>query len=201
MIRFTFAFAALLAMCATSNAAVRTFATDLAGASVTDSTFELAGNWFVTGPDDTFDLPGDIISKATIAYTAQGGDTIPSGNYDLSRVDYFGPGDLLFITFTNGTYGDGASDDLLFRVDATAFGFVSGGDLPDSSSSAFDVDTRANFDSNDVFSGSYRPSGPYAGVTATIGTAAVPEPSAFAFGGLALAVTGAGRWARRRFFA
>jgi hypothetical protein len=35
----------------------------------------------------------------------------------------------------------------------------------------------------------------------TIGTAAVPEPSAFGFGALALAVTGAGRWVRRRYFA
>ena len=32
----------------------------------------------------------------------------------------------------------------------------------------------------------------------TIGTVAVPEPSAFAFGGLAVVATGIGRWIRRR---
>jgi hypothetical protein len=34
----------------------------------------------------------------------------------------------------------------------------------------------------------------------TIGTA-IPEPSAFGYGALALVLAGAGRWARRTFFA
>jgi hypothetical protein len=44
-------------------------------------------------------------------------------------------------------------------------------------------------------------SGTISSASITIGTAAIPEPSAFGFGALALAVTGLGRWLRKRFFA
>ena len=195
MIRFTFAFAALLAMCATSNAAVRTFATDYTGGgvvSVTDGDFELSSNWFAGIPADSAD-GADVLSTAQVTLSSPlGSIPLPSGVYDLSRVDFDGAS-VTYITFSQGGYG---VNDLVFAM-AGDYPFVSGADLPDGSSTNVTVFGRI-----DYLGANQQYDFPLAtGVTATIGTAAVPEPSAFAFGGLALAVTGAGRWARRRFFA
>ncbi len=83
------------------------------------------------------------------------------------------------------------------NIDSATFRTLAGTDLPDGSEvQRHDANTISAVMKNNSYT-SYQIGNP----SITIGTAAVPEPSAFGFGALALAVTGMGRWTRKRFLA
>jgi hypothetical protein len=73
------------------------------------------------------------------------------------------------------------------------FNPASGQDLPNGSSVPNTVQV------NYYVGTTFIPGSAISNASITIGTA-IPEPSAVGFGALALAATGVGRWARRRFF-
>jgi len=204
MIRNALVLTVVLALCATSDAAVRIFSTDAVGVSVTDSTFELSPTWFSSGAlNDTLG-DSEIISTASIQVTQGSTWNVPDGTYDLSRVDYhafydFGTFNGLFLTFTMGgeaAYGTNGSYDFMFLM-GDNLAYSPGAEIPDGTSTSTLTTSRIQYDPAGT-PGDSLASDPNLR-SATIST--VPEPSAFAFGGLALAVTGVGRWARRRFFA
>jgi hypothetical protein len=179
----------LLAVCATSQAAVRTFAlTGNPNILVSDATFELDPAWATSGIandtwDGALDYASDIMETAAIDVIAPFGG-IEAGPYALSRVD--GDATSLYLTFNQHSWGVG--NEILFVLPNALSGWSSGTDLPMSAAvPAVDVNTRV-----DGIHISYLPA------AADVSIAAVPEPSAFALGGLVLAATGVGRWLSRR---
>ena len=175
--RSMLAVAALSILCSSAHAAVRTFTVN-SSPSLSNVTFNFeldptALSNGVPAPDQAYGT--EILTPNSVAITGGNAPFSLHGVNHSTLTDYFfhfqGTGGQIVYVFLN---------------DAPFTTQPSGADIPDGT----DPTALVFFDNN----------GSYSTDTAsvTIGTVAVPEPSAFAFGGLAVVATGIGRWLRRR---
>jgi hypothetical protein len=183
---------ALLAVSVASSSAhagIRTFTITDTGSPPDPAVTPLNTTLIFSYPDGAFAsndnvTVGELTSTFSIGFAGATG-----GSYQLQNIQHIlsGSNKGFLMTFV-------ASDTskLVMLLNNTDFvNTPSGQDMPDS----VEGSARTNYFGPG-------PSSPYLDQSfpsVTIGTA-VPEPSAFGFGALALAATGVGQWVRRRFF-
>ena len=186
--RSMLALLALGILCSSASAAVRTFTVNSASgpallANFGSLQFELqAPSAPNNGLFDNLAYGPELItmnqvmaagSALSAPATLYGVNHATAGEFLFHFQNTATPTQNVFVTLASGVFGAAAS----------------GGDVPDGTDSAAKV---VYFDSANVGNTIV------ASASVTIGTVAVPEPSAFAFGGLAVVATGIGRWVRRR---
>ena len=173
----------LVALTANANAVVRTFEiinTDTVGTWVTSTAGETSVSY------DAAELIANGITFADAGtFVTNDHPGFSSDTFELSSIAYLGSSPSASLRFE---FDNPEGEFLRVNLPPSTL-FDTSADIPD-----FEMAYRtAGFNNFGV--AVINP-----GNTVKVGTAAVPEPSAFAFGALGLAVTGLGRWARRRFF-
>ena len=183
----TIAFLAVVGLCSLSHGAARTFTLNSGGASGANPVRSLAtvGTYNFSYVDTGFDNnqvgPGEITGTFSLTHTS-----FPGVTFTLDTMAHsVGAGYSLFFK------GDDSPNSFLdVKLNGVFAGQPSGADLPDGTDSIVQVNAYPNgvFDSTKFIS------------NASVTIATVPEPSVFGFGAVALAIAGAGRWVRRRFY-
>jgi hypothetical protein len=184
-IRCVLALLTVLALSNISSAALRTFTINTSGSPAVGP---VGTTLMFSYPNGAFsnDVVGPLELASTFSITFAGAS---SSSYQLDSIKHnvlANPNNNEFLFRFLGS----DNSTLVMQLNAAVFRAAgSGQDLPD----GVEFAARTNyFSPTNMF---LRQSNP----AVTIGTA-VPEPSVFGFGALALTVTGLGRWARRRFF-